>query len=63
MTGREKLFILKSRKVKSITNFTNELHNLVADLYEALMDDDIHSVKKTKGELVDQVSNMKVDFQ
>lgn len=61
--GREsKIIQLNSSKVKSITKFTNELHDKVAELYECLMDDDILNAKKVKVEMTKQLTDLKIDF-
>lgn len=63
MTRKDKLNEINSVKVKSITRFTNNLHDLVAELYEGLIDDDVSSARKAKVEMVKNLTELKIDFQ
>ena len=56
----EKIEELKSQRVRSITDFTNELHDKVASLYENLMDNDNKSAKKDINYIIKTLRTLKL---
>lgn len=55
----EKLIELNSHRVKSIAEFTTNIHNLTAELYESLIDGDDESSKKNSNEIIKNLKSLK----